>query len=71
MTTRRKLLTGLVGAATGLFVGRNAVAKEAGESAAGLRFPGDPTEHNVIYQLKFHGEKESTFHLARDIAVFT
>lgn len=56
MTTRRKLLTGFVGAATGLFVGRHAVAKEASKSVESLRFPGDPTEHNVIYQLNKSSE---------------
>lgn len=58
MTTRRKLLTGLAGILAGAFVSKHAVAEPAStESAGELRFPGDPTEHNVIYQLNKSDDK--------------
>jgi len=58
MTTRRKLLTGLAGILAGAFISKHAVAEEAAtESLDDLRFPGDPTEHNVIYQLNKSSQK--------------
>jgi len=58
MTTRRKLLTGLAGMLAGVFVSKHAAAEpSASESVDDLRFPGDPTEHNVIYQLNKSDDK--------------
>jgi len=58
MTTRRKLLTGLAGVLAGVFVSKHTAAEQAStESADDLRFPGDPTDHNVIYQLNKSNEK--------------
>jgi uncharacterized protein len=50
MITRRRLLTGLASIAAGLFSARHAVASEGTKADDELRFPGDPTEHNVVYQ---------------------
>lgn len=52
MITRRRLLTGLVSLSAALFVSRTAQAEATGEDTEPdeLRFPGDPTEHNVVYQ---------------------
>ncbi len=55
MTSRRKLLTGLAAVLAGAFAGRQALAQES--EVAELRFPGDPTDHNVIYQLNKSSEK--------------
>lgn len=46
----------------GIFTSRHvaaeeASAEEASDSLDDLRFPGDPTDHNVIYQLNKSGEK--------------
>lgn len=49
MTTRRKLLTALAGLAGGALLSRKASAQQGATES--LRFPGDPTDHNVIYQL--------------------
>jgi len=58
MTTRRKLLTGLAGMLAGVFVSKHAAAEQSSAaSAEDLRFPGDPTEHNVIYQLNKSDDK--------------
>jgi len=58
MTTRRKLLTGLAGILAGALVSKHANAEEAStDSIDDLRFPGDPTEHNVIYQLNKSSQK--------------
>ncbi len=59
MTSRRKLLTTLAGLAAGVFAGRQLHAQQADDSLESLRFPGDPTEHNVIYQLNKSSE---TYH---------
>jgi len=51
VNTRRRLLTGLVSFASGLLVspaGRAAEPGDAGED--GMRFPGDATEHNIVFQ---------------------
>jgi len=42
----------------GVFVSKHAAAEQVpAESADELRFPGDPTDHNVIYQLNKSNEK--------------
>ncbi len=48
MNTRRRLLTGLLASAAALLTAKVAKAEESEEET--LRFPGDPTDHNVIYQ---------------------
>lgn len=48
MITRRRLLTTLMGLTAGVFAGRQASAEA--EPTAELRFPGDPTDYNVVYQ---------------------
>ena len=51
MISRRQLLAGLSSAVMGVFVSRNVLAETAEDSGDGeLRFPGDPTDHNVVYQ---------------------
>lgn len=55
MTTRRKLLAALAGIAGGALLSRKAAAQQ--NSAETLRFPGDPTEHNVIYQMNKSSEQ--------------
>lgn len=47
MNTRRRLLASLATFATGMLVAKNSQAESDAES---LRFPGDPTDHNVVYQ---------------------
>ena len=52
MITRRRLLTGLASMTAGL-LGASAVRAELSEPATDseeMRFPGDPTEHNVVFQ---------------------
>ena len=58
MVTRRRILTGLASVVAGLFASRQAVASEASSAGEQLRFPGDPTEHNVVYQLNKSDSKE-------------
>lgn len=48
MNSRRRILTSLIGFATGLFSFRAAHASQTGTDE--LRFPGDPTDHNVVFQ---------------------
>lgn len=50
MITRRRLLTGLASLAAGFFSARQVSAAETKADSSELRFPGDPTEHNVVYQ---------------------
>jgi len=50
MITRRRLLTTLMGLTAGVFAGRQASAEAEAEPTAELRFPGDPTDYNVVYQ---------------------
>jgi len=57
MISRRKLLTGLAGLVAGAFTARQVVAEQVDDSSAELRFPGDPTDHNVVYQLNKSSEK--------------
>lgn len=48
MNKRRQMLTGLLGFASGLFSIKASHASETGVDS--LRFPGDPTDHNVVFQ---------------------
>jgi len=59
MISRRKLLTGLAGLVAGAFVTKQAAAKESAETEDfdDLRFPGDPTDHNVVYQFNKTSQK--------------
>lgn len=51
MISRRQLLAGLSAAAMGVFVSSKTLAETAEDSGGDeLRFPGDPTDHNVVYQ---------------------
>ncbi len=50
MVSRRRLLTSFTSVVAGFFASRNVSASEE-TSGDELRFPGDPTEHNVVYQL--------------------
>ena len=52
MNTRRRLLSGLLTFGAGLLSSRvvKAEAAETDSAADELRFPGDPTEHNVVVQ---------------------
>lgn len=67
MITRRRLLTSFASIAAGIFAGRSVSASEVvPEGASGdapeeaeLRFPGDPTEHNVVYQFN---KSDSKYH---------
>ena len=59
MISRRKWLTGLAGLVAGVFVSKQASAKESSETESfdDLRFPGDPTDHNVVYQFNKTSQK--------------
>lgn len=48
MNKRRQLLTGLISFTAGLFSAKSSQASE--HDVNSLRFPGDPTDHNVVYQ---------------------
>jgi len=48
MITRRRLLSAFLGFTTGLIASRQATAKTDADTE--MRFPGDPTDHNVVYQ---------------------
>lgn len=60
MNTRRRLLSGLLSLGAGLLSAKAVSAQGSSESSASpaeeagglaeLRFPGDPTEHNVVFQ---------------------
>ena len=51
MISRRQLIAGLSSAVMGVFVSSKTLAQTSEDSAEGeLRFPGDPTDHNVVYQ---------------------
>ncbi len=56
MITRRRLLAGFASIAAGFFSTRHVSASEK-TSDNELRFPGDPTEHNVVYQLNKDDQK--------------
>ena len=63
MITRRRLLTSFASMAAGIFASRSVsasgvVAEDAAQEAE-LRFPGDPTEHNVVYQFN---KSDSKYH---------
>jgi len=51
MITRRRLLTSFASIAAGVFAARSSSASEPVANDEELRFPGDPTEHNIVYQL--------------------
>ncbi len=57
MVTRRRLLSGLIATAAGVFGARAASSAENNSAENALRFPGDPTDHNVVYQLNKANEK--------------
>jgi len=57
MNTRRKLLTGFATMVAGVFASRHAAATSNNTDDGELRFPGDPTEHNVVYQLNKSDDK--------------
>lgn len=50
MPTRRRIITGLLSLTAGLFAAKHATAESAADTGKSLRFPGDPTDHNVIVQ---------------------
>ena len=52
MITRRRMLAGLVSLGAGIFSARSVQAETVADEtkAQELRFPGDPTDHNVVYQ---------------------
>lgn len=51
MNSRRRILTGLLSAAAGVLGSKAVQAKTEAEPADdNMRFPGDPTDHNIIYQ---------------------
>ncbi|MDQ1362397.1 MAG: uncharacterized protein QG652_257 [Pseudomonadota bacterium] len=52
MTSRRRWLTGLLSFGTGMLAFRSAAAETeaVSDSASDMRFPGDPTDHNIVYQ---------------------
>lgn len=57
MITRRRLLTSIASITAGVFAGRNVSASATVSSNEELRFPGDPTEHNIVYQLNKSDQK--------------
>lgn len=57
MITRRRLLTGFASMLAGVFATRNAGASETSGELDALRFPGDPTDHNVVYQCNKSAKK--------------
>ena len=59
MITRRRLLTSFASITAGIFAGRSVNASETASEDAELRFPGDPTEHNVVYQFN---KSDSRYH---------
>ncbi|VAW58738.1 hypothetical protein MNBD_GAMMA11-3241 [hydrothermal vent metagenome] len=62
MITRRRLLTTvtttLAGLTAGLVTARQASAETVGDVEV-MRFPGDPTDHNVVYQFN---KAEQSYH---------
>lgn len=50
MISRRRLLAGLASMAAGVFASSQVQAEASAEGDGELRFPGDPTDHNVVYQ---------------------
>ena len=52
MNNRRRLLSGLVSGLAGVFALKavNAESKDMSEDSESMRFPGDPTDHNVVFQ---------------------
>jgi len=56
MLSRRHLLTRFAGVVAGVFAANRYVnaAQHKPTPVSDLRFPGDPTSHNVVYQLNKH-----------------
>ena len=50
MNTRRRLLASLIAFGAGMLSAGKLRAEQAETGNESLRFPGDPTDHNVIYQ---------------------
>lgn len=51
MITRRRLLTALLSFTTGMLASRQVSSAGADtDTGTEMRFPGDPTDHNVVYQ---------------------
>lgn len=52
MTSRRRWLTGLLSMGAGALAIRTAAAESqtVNDTSATPRFPGDPTDHNIVYQ---------------------
>jgi intracellular sulfur oxidation DsrE/DsrF family protein len=68
LITRRRLISGLLGFTAGLFSSRAVQAQTETEDSgvSELRFPGDPTEHNVVFQFN---KPEDSYHQAVLFAV--
>lgn len=49
MTSRRRWLTGLLSYGAGVLAMKSATAAES-DTASSMRFPGDPTDHYIVYQ---------------------
>lgn len=50
MTSRRQWLTGFMSLGAGIFAARSVAAGTIVEKETATRFPGDPTDHNIVYQ---------------------
>jgi intracellular sulfur oxidation DsrE/DsrF family protein len=50
MTSRRRWLTGLLSVGAGVMAASSVTAETVVEQDAVARFPGDPTDHNIVYQ---------------------
>ncbi len=62
MTSRRRWLTGLLTYGTGILAIRSATAASTDTVPVPVtRFPGDPTDHNIIYQFN---KAEQSYHHA-------
>jgi hypothetical protein len=57
MNTRRQILTGLISFTAGLLSSK--VSHASSSSTDALRFPGDPTDHNVVFQFN---KDEQSYH---------
>jgi len=60
LNTRRRILTGLISLSAGLFSAKASHAA-AQKNTDSLRFPGDPTDHNVVYQFN---KEDQEYHKA-------
>lgn len=61
MTSRRHWLTSLLSFGAGMLAFRPAAAETVSDPAADMRFPGDPADHNVVYQFN---KAEQEYHRA-------